>query len=137
MFRAIDLLSGDDLKNLLKGPMVIAIDGPTASGKCTLAQRLAKRLGSREGLIRKLVVVILLFLVSLFGSDGKSTSSQAALLLRNCLLSRSLIRCSSAINPSRDIVRASSERRMSSTTWLGRSDFRYSEWAILATATSP
>ena len=45
MFRAIDLLSGDDLKNLLKGPMVIAIDGPTASGKGTLALRLAKRLG--------------------------------------------------------------------------------------------
>ena len=44
MFRSADLLSSKTLQTMFKTPMVIAIDGPTASGKGTLAARLAKRL---------------------------------------------------------------------------------------------
>lgn len=44
MFRSIDLLSSEDLITLFKDPIVLAIDGPTASGKGTLAQRIAQRL---------------------------------------------------------------------------------------------
>ncbi len=44
MFRSIDLLSSEDLTGLFKDPIVVAIDGPTASGKGTLAQRIAQRM---------------------------------------------------------------------------------------------
>lgn len=44
MFRSLDLLSSEDLQGIFKDPIIIAIDGPTASGKGTLAGRIAQRL---------------------------------------------------------------------------------------------